>query len=264
LFRPLRRECRKRLRSLPQLTRHRRCRSEPPKTPPETAPAARALIKERMPSRQREPVDLDLNATAATILGFLDREPLTGWELAAHIEEIVGDFWNVTRSQIYRELKALAEQGLVASMKTGPRDRQPYRITEAGRRAFRGWIARSAEPPTMRIPLVLQVFFGDAVPAETLRQSLDDMRRYHAGRLDVYRLFEARIAKGTRRHDALRLGLMFQRTMIAWIDSLRPEGRGRRSRGVLRSTTRPSRSRSRSARRAPAEPSRARRPSRAP
>jgi DNA-binding PadR family transcriptional regulator len=217
-----------------------------------------------MPSRQREPIDFDLNATAATILGFLDREPMTGWDLAAQIEEIVGDFWNVTRSQIYRELKALAEQGLVASMKTGPRDRQPYRITEAGRRAFRGWIARSADPPTMRIPLVLQVFFGDAVPVETLRQSLDEMRRYHAARLTVYRLFEARVAAGTRRHDALRLGLMFQRTMIAWIDSLRSEERRRRPRGDLRSATRPSRSRSRSARRAPVAPSRARRASRTP
>jgi DNA-binding PadR family transcriptional regulator len=217
-----------------------------------------------MPSRRREPVDLDLNATAATILGFLEREPMTGWELARQLEEIVGDFWNVTRSQIYRELKALAEQGLVASMKTGPRDRQPYRITEAGRRAFREWIARSAEPPTMRIPLVLQVFFGDDVPPETLRQSLEDMRHYHAARLAVYQLFESHVAKGTRRHDALRLGLMFQRTMIAWIDSLRPEGRRRRSGGVLRSPTRPSRSRSRSASRAPAAPSRARRASRAP
>src|SRR5579863_4227097 len=122
-------------------------------------------------SKRATPAEqLELNATAASILGFLHKGPLTGWDLAARIEDIIGDFWNVTRSQIYRELKVLAEQGLVASMKTGPRDRQPYKLTEAGRRAFRRWIALPPGPPNMRLPLVLQVFFADALePGELAR-----------------------------------------------------------------------------------------------
>jgi DNA-binding PadR family transcriptional regulator len=177
----------------------------------------------RVPSAQR----LDLNATAASVLGFLEREPLTGWDLAAQMEEVIGDFWNVTRSQIYRELKILASQGLVASMKTGPRDRQPYRITEAGRTAFRRWIAQRPGPPNMRVPLVLQVFFGDAVPVQSLRRSLDELRAYHEQRLAVYRGFEAEVKKGTWNHESLRLGLMFQTAMISWIDSLQKRARRR-------------------------------------
>jgi DNA-binding PadR family transcriptional regulator len=163
---------------------------------------------------------LELNATAASILGFLHKEPQTGWDLAAQIEEVIGDFWNVTRSQIYRELKILAAQGLVSSMKAGPRDRQPYRITDAGRRAFRTWIAERPGPPNMRIPLVLQVFFGDAVPPENLERSLAELRAYHEGRLTVYRGFEARVPKDSWQHESLRLGQMFQKTMITWINSL--------------------------------------------
>jgi DNA-binding PadR family transcriptional regulator len=171
---------------------------------------------------------LELNATAASILGFLYKEPQTGWELAERIEDIIGDFWNVTRSQIYRELKDLAVQGLVASMKTGPRDRQPYRITEPGRRAFKEWIARRPGRPNMRLPLVLQVFFGDAVEPENLAQSLTELRAYHEGRLAVYRGFEAEVPKESFTYEALRLGLMFQKTMISWIDSLqkKPGPRG--------------------------------------
>jgi DNA-binding PadR family transcriptional regulator len=162
----------------------------------------------------------ELNATAASILGFLEHEPRTGWDLAVQVEDILGDFWNVTRSQIYRELKVLAAQGLVASMKTGPRDRQPYRLTEAGRRAFRKWIAQPPGPPNMRLPLVLQVFFAEAVEPAEIARSLASLRAYHEGRLAVYRGFEARVKKGSGQHDALRLGLMFQRTMIEWIDSM--------------------------------------------
>jgi DNA-binding PadR family transcriptional regulator len=183
-----------------------------------------------MPPSKRAPSaeTLELNATAASVLGFLEHEPLTGWDLAEKMEEIIGDFWNVTRSQIYRELKILASQGLVASMKTGPRERQPYRITETGRRAFRRWISQRPGPPNMRIPLVLQVFFGEAVPEESLRRSLSDLRAYHTQRLETYRGFEAEVEKGTWTHESLRLGLMFQKTMISWIDSLQKRARRRR------------------------------------
>lgn len=171
-------------------------------------------------SKRASAPSLELNATAASVLGFLEHEPLTGWDLAAKMEDVIGDFWNVTRSQIYRELKVLAEQGLVASMKAGPRDRQPYRITEAGRKAFRKWIAERPGPPNMRVPLVLQVFFGGSVPRESLDRSLADLREYHERRLAAYRAFEANIEPGSWPHESLRLGLMFQKTMIAWIDSL--------------------------------------------
>ncbi|HEY8089734.1 MAG TPA: PadR family transcriptional regulator [Polyangiaceae bacterium] len=162
----------------------------------------------------------DLNATAASILGFLEHEPMTGWDLAVEIEDIIGDFWSVTRSQVYRELKALAAQGLVASMKTGPRDSQPYRVTEAGRRAFRAWIRRKPGVPNMRLPLVLQVFFGAAVPPEDLARSLAELGEYHAKRLAVYRGFEKDVEDGSWPHEALRLGIMFQQTMIDWIASV--------------------------------------------
>jgi DNA-binding PadR family transcriptional regulator len=181
-------------------------------------------LKTTMPrARRAEPAsDLELNATAASVLGFLEREPQTGGELAARIEDVIGDFWNVTRSQIYRELKVLAAQGLIASLEAGPRDRQPYRITEAGKRAFRRWISEEPGPPNMRIPLVLQVFFAEGVQEETLRRSLAKLREYHTKRLAVYQGFEKEAKRGTGSYDALRLGLMFQRTMIAWIDSLSP------------------------------------------
>jgi DNA-binding PadR family transcriptional regulator len=184
-----------------------------------------------MPRSPRAPApasDLSLNATAASILGFLEREPKTGWELAARIEDVIGDFWNVTRSQIYRELKSLAAQGLVTSLETGPRDSQPYRITEAGKRAFRRWIAEEPGIPNMRLPLVLQVFFAEEVPRGNLEASLAKLRAYHAQRLEVYRGFEKEAKKGTGSYEALRLGLAFQRAVIEWIDSLKPGKLGKK------------------------------------
>ena len=55
----------------------------------------------------------DLNATATSLLGFLLDGPKTGWDLVQAVEGSVGYFWNITRSQVYRELETLAAQGYV-------------------------------------------------------------------------------------------------------------------------------------------------------
>jgi DNA-binding PadR family transcriptional regulator len=166
------------------------------------------------------PLNAPLNATAASILGFLEHEPMSGWDLAVKIEDIIGDFWNVTKSQIYRELKLLDEAGLVTTMRKGEREKQPYRITEPGRRAFRAWIAREPSAPIMRMPLVLQVFFAEAVDPEELARSLAKLRAYHVSRLEAYRGFERIVDKKKGPYQSLRLGIGFQKLMIDWIDSL--------------------------------------------
>ncbi len=52
------------------------------------------------------------NPTAASLLGFLLEGPMTGWDIVAAVEGSIGYFWNLTRSQVYRELPALAEAGI--------------------------------------------------------------------------------------------------------------------------------------------------------
>lgn len=83
----------------------------------------------------------DLNATAASLLGFLKARPQSGYELAAAIENSIGNFWNVTRSQIYRELGLLESYGFVRVGEVGVRERKPYALTALGSRAFDAWIA---------------------------------------------------------------------------------------------------------------------------
>src|SRR5207302_8869637 len=112
----------------------------------------------------------ELNATAASLLGFLQAGPRSGWELVQTVEGSIGNFWNVTRSQVYRELRSLEEQGLVEAGETGARDRRPYPVTEAGRRAFAQWIAREPGPDLVRSPLLLTVFFGGYVEPALLRR----------------------------------------------------------------------------------------------
>jgi DNA-binding PadR family transcriptional regulator len=165
----------------------------------------------------------ELNPTAASLLGFLQMGPLTGWDLDAWVGLSIGNFWNVTRSQIYRELRSLAGQGLVEAGATGPRDRTPYTITEAGRAAFAEWIARDPGPDLIRSPLLLTVFFGHYLAPARLLDIVRQHRRNHQAQLDAYRSLEPTVGGERYMGATLRFGIAHEQAMLDWLDELEKE-----------------------------------------
>lgn len=99
----------------------------------------------------------DLNATSAALLGLLHDGPATGGELVAAAASRYGAFFSVTRSQVYRELPGLADQGLVKLGKQGARSSQQYVITPAGKKAFRQWVNTESGPDHLRSTLLLRL-----------------------------------------------------------------------------------------------------------
>ena len=128
-----------------------------------------------------------LNATAASLLGFLHDGPMTGWDLVAVAQRRLGNFWTLTQSQVYRELAAMARAGLIQLGQPGPRDRKPYLITEGGRAAFREWIDREPGLEQIRFPLLLTIMFAGHLPAGRLMEMVAAHRAVHAERLAGYR-----------------------------------------------------------------------------
>ena len=106
------------------------------------------------------PMAEGVNATAAALLGLLHDGPMTGGQLMAAAERRLGPYWSMTRSQVYRELPALAEMGFVKLGKPGPRASQPYSITPAGKRAFARWLSEEPGGEALRNPVALRVAFG--------------------------------------------------------------------------------------------------------
>jgi DNA-binding PadR family transcriptional regulator len=165
----------------------------------------------------------ELNATAASLLGFLQAGPRSGWEVVQAVEATIGNFWNVTRSQVYRELRSLEEQGLVEPGETGARDRRPYSVTAAGRDAFIAWIAREPGPDLVRSPLLLTVFFGAYLDPVLLRRFLILHRAQHEQQLAHYEQLHDGLA-GVAGEEysvlALRYGVEHERAVLRWMESM--------------------------------------------
>jgi DNA-binding PadR family transcriptional regulator len=179
-----------------------------------------------------------INTTGAAVLGLLQLGPapgapptpsedgMSGWDLYLTAAMSLGRFWNVTRSQIYRELQRLADDGLIeAAGGSLARERRPYRVTAAGRAAFADWLSawvrKGAREEQLHSPLVLTIFFGELIAPETLRLLLDDYRVQHHKRLAELRRMESALGD-VRRLPAftLRRGIAYQEMMLRWLDEL--------------------------------------------
>ena len=193
---------------------------------PPKARSLRTVQKGLSPNRNPRsgsaiPSSIKLNPTAASLLGFLYRTPMTGWELAGSVQRSIGNFWNLTRSQIYRELHTLEAAGMVSAHETGPRDRRPYTITVRGRSAFTEWISREPDVETIRFPLLLTVFFGDRVPPDRLHRFLRQHRVRHERQLDIYQELAADTTDWTSGPAlTLRFGIEYERAIVRWFDGL--------------------------------------------
>jgi DNA-binding PadR family transcriptional regulator len=161
-----------------------------------------------------------LNATAASLLGFLHEGPMTGWDLVAVAQDRIGDFWSLTQSQVYRELTAMAADGLVEVGERGPRDRKPYAITDAGRAAFAEWVARAPGPDAIRMPLLLTIMFGRHVPPDRLPGFVAEHRAVHAARLAGYHRQKAEGVPDGYADAVLDFGIAYESAVLAWFDGL--------------------------------------------
>jgi PadR family transcriptional regulator, regulatory protein AphA len=108
--------------------------------------------------------DIRLTPTSYIVLGLLAQaEEATPYELKAMIAAGIGNLWSLQHTQLYAEPERLTKAGYLAETREeSGRRRKLYRITPAGREAFRAWL--SAEPgsdlPELRDISLLKVYFG--------------------------------------------------------------------------------------------------------
>ena len=166
-----------------------------------------------------------MNAPAAALLGFLHERPMSGWDLLATAQELIGDFWTVTRSQVYRELAAMEAAGLVLAGPPGPRERRPFEITAAGRAAFSEWLGKPPGSEQIRYPLLLTIAFGHHLPPGRLPSFVAEHRDVHQQRLDRYRSLRQELGDdiGPYALATLDFGMRYEAAVLDWFEHLPQE-----------------------------------------
>ncbi len=164
-----------------------------------------------------------INATVGSLLGFLHDGPQSGWDLVNTAQKTIGNFWSLTRSQVYRELATMAEQGLIQADEVGPRDRRPYQLTASGREAFRHWLKQPPGDEQIRYPLLLTLAFAGHLDPDQLAAYLAHHHAVHTARLQAYRDQRATAqAAGAQPRDLVTLdfGQRYEAAVLDWFDHL--------------------------------------------
>jgi PadR family transcriptional regulator AphA len=162
--------------------------------------------------------------TDLVILGLIAFEERSGYDLARLAEQSVGYLWTPSRSQIYKVLPRLVDQGLARARGVQQRDRPDkalYTITPAGRNALRAWLeVVEVEPRGGPNEFPLKLFFCDLVPRRIARAQLDGYRAFLQRRLRRFEGMKRDPGEGERIFPQMILRRALARidATLEWID----------------------------------------------
>jgi DNA-binding PadR family transcriptional regulator len=168
-----------------------------------------------------------LSTTEFSVLGLLSYGEHSGYDLKKAAEAGVGYVWTGAKSHIYAVLPRLVGGGFATTRRVSQErrpDKQVYRITKKGERAFHEWLEEPVdERAGVRSPFLLKVFFGGKMSKEALVAHVERRREDAARELAEYREIEEKIRADERSYYGyvtLRWGLAQAEAWIRWADEI--------------------------------------------
>lgn len=169
---------------------------------------------------------MPLNATSAVILGLLHDGAATGGDIVASAERRLAAQGGVTRSQVYRELPALVDGGLIevgeVARNGGRRGSQAYSITDTGRAAFTAWACAPIGNDLVRSAAVLRLGFGTHLSRTQRKRIVASARAEHELALAEH----VQCAKDLRAGGdhfaaaAADFAVQYERAFLAWLGTV--------------------------------------------
>jgi PadR family transcriptional regulator AphA len=162
------------------------------------------------------------------ILGLLNVMPMTGYDLKHQaFDATVRHFWPADQSQIYRTLNQLASESLVTATVVAQDerpDRKVYAITVAGQAVLTEWLKTDQALPTLRDPLLVQLFFGQELPRADLLRLVEQQLAAHQAQLAIFGQIPIPPAASrpddrwlALQHLTLDFGLALEQAYVSWL-----------------------------------------------
>lgn len=163
--------------------------------------------------------------TKYVILGLLAEDALTGYEIKKIVDTRFGFFWNESYGQLYPELKRLAQQGFIVAfdpIETSQRGKTSYSITQKGRRALETWLSEPVEKESVRLEILLKMYFSQGMKPEIMKQHIAEFSTSHQKQLDILNMFQQQLSNIEQVHsnhgDILRVLDFGKKVYKAYID----------------------------------------------
>jgi len=124
------------------------------------------------------------------LLGFLNYNPATGYDLKQFIDVSTSYFWHAKQSQIYTTLKKMEEEDLVSSRfepQEGRPNRRVYTISQDGKDELIGWLEKPLDSiEKHKEKLLLKIFFSAGIKKDIVLFELHQQEKLHQKQLLRY------------------------------------------------------------------------------
>jgi DNA-binding PadR family transcriptional regulator len=109
------------------------------------------------------------------ILGLLQHESMTGYEIKRRIDSTLHFFWSASFGSIYPALNSLEKEGFVTkkNLTECSREKFIYTCTDSGKERLRNWLSRPAGKDELRYETLLKLFFSAGTGKETAVRHID-------------------------------------------------------------------------------------------
>jgi DNA-binding PadR family transcriptional regulator len=129
------------------------------------------------------------------ILGLLGQQERSGYDLRKTFSATPFDHFSDSPGAVYPALRRLQKKGWIAgAAPDGGRRRRTFRLTAAGRRAWRAWLGRPATRAEvvgdLDLLMIRFAFMGEVLPRAAAVRFLDGLVREleaHVGELRLFR-----------------------------------------------------------------------------
>jgi len=165
---------------------------------------------------------------AHVILGLLQQQEQTGYDLKTQcFDDCIAHLWQADQAQIYRTLDKLEAQGCITCSVEIQHDRpnrKVYRITAVGEAALTCWLQTHHPLPTVREPLLAQLYFAAQLPDEVIIGLLEQELKSRQAKLAECKVVSeqtpdfSKTSREQRMHQlVLDLSMRREQTYLDWL-----------------------------------------------
>jgi len=173
-----------------------------------------------------------MKKTRYVLLGLLQEEDLSGYEMKKIIDKRMSFFWQESFGQIYPELNKMAEEGLVEILGTESegnikREKIRYKIIPKGEKEFKKWMEEENEKDTVRSEFLLKMYLSTPKNIEETQRHIIKFKEQSEKKLELFNLYEAELKQIIGVHNnhkqilyVLNLGIRQAKLYIDWSEEV--------------------------------------------
>ena len=147
-----------------------------------------------------------LNTTDYAVLGLLNRQPWSAYELTQYMRtSYIRAVWPRAESRLYESPKKLAANGYatVSTAMNGKRQRATYTITEAGITELNAWLREPGKGFSFEYEAMLKLCFGDIEDENLQGPMFENIMQQSQSDADLMSAFFKRFGEGAFKNTTI-------------------------------------------------------------